>query len=103
MKNGAVHVVSTTICNIISLSAEADIAAMNLNEKEGVVIFNTLEEMGHPKPETPPQTENSTEEGIVNITIFQRCSKAMDMLFYWLHDQENQNTFKFIGQRANKI
>ena len=50
MNKGAVHVVSTTIRNIMSSAAEAKIAALYLNEKGGVVIQNMLEEIGHSQP-----------------------------------------------------
>ena len=82
--------VSTIICNVISSVSEADIGALYLNTKYGVIVRNTLEEIGHPQPTMPPQTEDSTAELIVNITIFQKRSKAMDMHFYWLRSQDNQ-------------
>ena len=74
--------VSTIIYNVISSVSEAEIAALYLNAKYGVIVRNTLEEIGHPQPTIPPQTEDSTAELIVNITIFQKRSKAMDMHFY---------------------
>ena len=60
MKNGTVHVVSTIICNVMSSALKAKIVALYLNEKYGVIIWNTLEEMGHPQPATPLHTENYT-------------------------------------------
>ena len=60
MNNGTVHVVSTIIHNVMSLSAKDDIAVLYLNTKDDVVIWNTLEYMGHSQPETPLWTENST-------------------------------------------
>ena len=54
--NEAVSVLYTTICNVLSSSSEAKIAALYLNAKEGVIIQNKLEEMGHPQLQTPLQT-----------------------------------------------
>ena len=49
-KNVAVHVVSTIIHNAMPSAAEANISALYLNEKYGVIIQNTLEQMGHLHP-----------------------------------------------------
>ena len=43
-----------------------------------------LEELGHHQPGTPLKTDNSTGQGIINNTIKQKHSKAMDMRYYWL-------------------
>ena len=94
MNNVAVHVVSTIIRNVISLAEEANLAALYLNAKYGVVIRNMLEEKGHPQPSTPLHTENSTAEGIVDINIVQRRSKPIDMRFNGLLDQGGQQHFQ---------
>ena len=49
--------------------------------------------MGHPQPATPMKTDNQTATGILNGTIKQRCSKAIDMRFYWLKDRQEQGQF----------
>jgi hypothetical protein len=43
--------------------------------------------MGHPQNATPLQTDNACAAGIVNDTVKQRHSKAMDMRFYWIEDR----------------
>ena len=49
-----------------------------------------VEELGHKQPATPLQTDNNTASGIMNGTIRQRRSKAIDMRFYWLRDRVTQ-------------
>ena len=49
--------------------------------------------MGHPKGPTPVQTYNSTASGIINETVKQRRSKAIDMWFYWVRDRCKQKHF----------
>ena len=52
--------------------------------------------MGHLQPPTPVQTDNSTAEGIVNLCVQPKRTKAMDMRFHWLRDRGvNQKQFKF--------
>ena len=86
MNNVAVHVVSIIIRNVISSKSKDELAALYMNEEDGAVIRNMLEEMVHPRPETPLQTENSTAKVIVNKTISQRRSKVMDVYFYFMND-----------------
>ena len=50
--------------------------------------------MGHKQPPTPLMTDNSTAEGIMNETVRQKCSKAIDMRFYWLQDRIRPGQFK---------
>ena len=74
-------------------AAESELGALFLNCQEAVTIRITLEEMGHPKPPTPVQVDNSTALGIATGTIKQSKSKSMDMRFYWIRDRINQDQF----------
>ena len=49
INNGVVNTVFTTICNVMSSAAESEIAALYLNERDVVIIWDTLEEMSHPQ------------------------------------------------------
>lgn len=88
--NGAVNVISSILKEIVASAAEAELAALFYNAKEVVSIRNTLEEMGYPQPPTGIVTDNSTAAGIVNETVKQKRSKAMDMRFYWVRDKSNK-------------
>ena len=50
-------------------------------ELGGKVLRTSLEEIGHPQMPTPKQTDKSTASGIINETVKQRRSKAIDMRF----------------------
>jgi len=91
--NGAIHVYSTIIKNVLSSAAEAELAALFLNAKEAVAIRTTLSELGHPQPSTPIQTDNKCAAGIANDTVKQKRSKAIDMRFYWIRDRVKQDQF----------
>ena len=75
-------------------SLEAEVAALFNNAQEAAAIRTTLDEMGHPQPPAPIKTDNSTATGIINGTIKQKRSKAIDMRFCWLKDRVEQNQFK---------
>jgi hypothetical protein len=52
-----------------------------------------LEEVGHPHPPTPMETDNTTATGYSNGTIKQKRSKVMDMRFYWINGRFKQGQF----------
>ena len=64
--------------------SEAEVGALFHNFHEVGPNRTTFHEMGHTQLATPIQTENSTSKGIVNNTVRQKLSKAMDMRFYWI-------------------
>jgi hypothetical protein len=47
----------------MSSAAEAEIGSVFLNAKEATLLRTTLEEMGHPQPPTPLQSDNNTAMG----------------------------------------
>ena len=92
--NGPIHIVATIIKHVMASAAEAELAALFINAKEGTVIRTTLQEMGHQQEATPIQTDNSTANKIANNTCKQQRSKAIDMRFYWIQDRIKQKQFK---------
>ena len=75
-------------------AANAECGALFNNTKDGVALYNTLEEMGHPQPPAPVQVNNSTTNGFANKQIKQCKSKSMDMRFYWIQDRVEQKSIK---------
>ncbi len=73
----------------MALAAEAKLGTLYLNTKEAVYQHQILIKMGHPQPQTPVQTDNTTAEGVTNKKIQPKCTNAMNMRFHWLHDRES--------------
>jgi hypothetical protein len=92
--NGAISVIAKIIKSVISLAAEAEVGALFMNAKGLIPLRITCEELGHIQPPTPMRTDNNTAEGIMNGTIKQNRSKAIDMRFYWLKDRVSQGQFR---------
>ena len=89
--NGAIHVESTIMRNVMASAAEAETGGLFVNGQAGQPIINTLTEMGHPQPgPTPICTDNTTADGIANETVKSKRTKAMDMRFYWIIDRVRQ-------------
>jgi hypothetical protein len=50
LTNGAILIVSKVLKHVMSSASEAEIGAVFINAKEGAVIRETLEELGHKQP-----------------------------------------------------
>ena len=50
-------------------------------------------DLGHKQPAMPVETDNTTANDIVHDKIKQKCTRAMDMLFYWVRDRQQQGQF----------
>jgi hypothetical protein len=85
--------VAAVIKNVVASAAESKVGACFQNAQSGAPIRINLIELGHKQPVTPLQTDNSTAFGILNETIKQKRSKAMDMRYHWLTDRVCQKQF----------
>jgi hypothetical protein len=63
LTNGAILIISKVLKHVMSSAAEAEIGAVFINAKEGPVLCTTLQELGHPQPPIPMETENTTATG----------------------------------------
>ena len=98
--NGAVHVLCHIMREVLSSAAEAELGALFHNGKEACPLRIALVEMGHPQPATPMATDNNTASGIVNDTVKQKRSKAIDMRFYWIRDRVRQGQFQIYWSKG---
>jgi hypothetical protein len=103
LTNGEILIISKVLKHVMSLAEEAATGAVFINAKEGAVLRTTLEELGHPHPLTPMETDNTTATGYSNGTIKQKLTKAMDMHFYWIKDRVKQGHLMCTGARDIKI
>jgi hypothetical protein len=98
--NAPIHVLVKIMRNVLSSAAEAEVGAAFLNAQDACPFRQILIDLGHPQPATPLQTDNATCEGILNDTIKQKRSKAIDMRFYWLQDRVTQGQFNLYWRPA---
>jgi hypothetical protein len=94
LNNRAILTVATIMKNVMSSAAEAELGALYLNAKETVYLRQILHKIGHYQPPTPIQTDNTTAEAVVNKIIQPKRTKAMDMRFHWLRNQEEHSQFR---------
>ena len=92
--NGPILILAKVIKNVVASEAEAElVVALLMNAQESVALWNCLKAMGFSQPVTPLKTDNSTANGILNITMKQKRSKAINAQFYWLQDRVQQGQF----------
>ena len=93
--NGAVLNILQIIQAVMSSTAEAELGALFINAKMAVAMRRTLEELGHPQPRTPIQTDNKTANNLLTNRIMPKALKAMDMRFNWLRCRNAQGQFRY--------
>jgi hypothetical protein len=93
--NGAILNISQIIRAVMSSAAEAKLGTLFYNAKTAVAMRHTLEELGHPQPRTPMQTDNKTANDLLTNKIMPKALKAMDMRFHWPHCRETQGQFHY--------
>jgi hypothetical protein len=93
LSNGPMLCHTTVLKHVVSSVSEAEFGALFVNAKDGTVTRTTLAEMGHNQDSTDLKTDNTTADGIINNTVQQKRSKAMDMRFYWVKDRVEQGQF----------
>jgi hypothetical protein len=96
--NGAIHITCTILKLVAAFTTEADLNALFLNPQEAKVLHLTFNKLGHPQPPTPININNTTTVGILNNTIKQQRSCAMEMRHFWLLDVKTQQYFKLYYQ-----
>jgi hypothetical protein len=99
--NGPVHTPCTIMRVVLSSATEAEMGALFYNAKDAAWLRTTLLDLGHPQPPTPIQTDNACAAGIINDTVKQRRSKAIDMRFYWVRDRVRQQQFLVHWRRGS--
>jgi hypothetical protein len=91
--NRSILNVAAVIINVVASAVESEVGACFHNAQSGAPLRVTLTELVHTQPPTPLRTDNSTAFSIVNETIKQKRSKAMDMRYHWLTDRVSQKQF----------
>jgi hypothetical protein len=92
--NGAFFTLCTILCFVVALAAEAELGALFLNCKEGIIFRLTLEELGHPQPRTPVHCNNATTVSIATYTIKWQQSRSMEMRYFWVGDKVAQDAYE---------
>jgi hypothetical protein len=81
------------LCFVVASAAKAELGALFLNCKEGMVFQLTLEELGHPQPKTHVHCDNAMAVGIANNTVKRQQLCSMEMHYFWVCDKVAQDAY----------
>jgi hypothetical protein len=98
--NGPILINSKVIDGVMSSAQESETGMGFINAKDACELRNTLKALGHSQGPTPIQFDNKCAVGILNDTMTQKRSKAMDMHFYWLRDRAAQGQYHLHWKRG---
>ena len=84
---------STIVPVVVSSVAEAEYAALFINEKEGVTLRNILNSIGYPQPSTEILCDNICAVGLASNTVTSKQTKSINMQFHWICDRVQQKQF----------
>jgi hypothetical protein len=93
--NGAVLNILQITRAVMSSATEAELGALFINAKTAVSMCHMLEELGHPQPPTPMQTDNKTANDLLTKKIMPKALKVMYMNFHWLGCHEALRQFRY--------
>jgi hypothetical protein len=88
--NRAIDVTNIILKLVAASAAEAKLGALFLNAQKAKAFQLVLAELAHPQPPTPIHIDSTTTVGIVNNTIKQQRSQAIEMQYFWLLDGKTQ-------------
>ena len=87
---------------VILSATEEEVGATFYGCQDTVPLRNTLAELGHVQGATLIITDNGCCEVILNNTVKQRQTKAMDMRFYWVKCRIAQGQFKLLWRSGRE-
>ena len=82
--NAHILVNNKVVDAVISSAQESKYGAVYINTRYSVPTQTALQEMKHPQGPTTIQFDDKCATGIINETVTQCKSKAIDMRWYWL-------------------
>ena len=79
--------------HVVTSAAEAETAGIFYNCQTAISIKQMLEALGHKQTATPVKTDNKTASSFVTDTFKQKRSKAWDVRYHWLSEQQKLRFF----------
>ena len=91
--NGAFFTLCAILRFVIASAAKAELGALFLNCKEGMIFCMALEELGHPQPKTQVHFDNAMAVGIANNTVKRQHLRSMEMRYFWVCNKIAQDAY----------
>jgi hypothetical protein len=97
----------STLCAILHFSvasaSKAELGALFLNCKEGMIFRLTMEELGHPQPKRQVHCDNAIAVGMANNKVKRQQSHLMEMQYFWVCDKVAQDAYDVKGNLGQGV
>ena len=100
--NGPIHIECKLLRHVVTSAAEAETAGLFVNCQKILEIKHMLHALGHPQVAIPVKTDNATAASFVTDMLKQKRSKAWDVRYHWLSEQQALRTFFIYWQQGCK-
>ena len=91
--NGPIHIECKLLRHVVTSTTEAETAGLFHNCQKIVEIKQMLTALGHPQGAVPVKPDNAMTASFVTDMLKQKRSKAWDIRFHWLSEQQELNFF----------
>ncbi len=91
--NGAFYMNATILKFVVASAAEAELGTLFHNCQYGIILHQTLSDMGHLQPNMPVHCDNALAVGITNNIVKRQQSWSMEMRFFWVGDKVAQDMY----------
>ena len=89
-----------TLKNIVCSATEAECGGLFNNTKSAIVIKNILEGIRHHQQPIGIKTDNNTANSFAHENIRSKRSKAWDMRYHWLKQEDVRKIIKIYWDRG---
>ena len=96
------HIEYKLLRQVVTSAAEAETAGLFVNCQKVIELKNMLQALGHPQKATLAKTNNATAASFVTDLLKQKRSKAWDVRYHWLCEQQVLKTFFIFWQQGLK-
>ena len=91
--NGPIHIECKLLRHVVTSAAEAETAGLFVNCQKILELKHMLHALGHPQIALPIKNDNATAASFVTDMLKQKRSKAWDVRYHWLSEQQALRTF----------
>ena len=98
--NGAVMNIAQIMKHVVSSAADAEIGALFINARQAIPARMAAEELGHPQPPTPVQTDNTTALGFANKNLQPKVTKSTDRKTGGSKTERHKSNSDFTGHQG---
>ncbi len=87
--------------HVVTSATEAETTALFYNTQTALELVHILHALGHPQRAIPVKTDNETAAAFVHNSLKRKRSKAWDVRFHWLAEQQQKKKFNIYWNKGS--